>query len=445
MKAARILLVDDDRNFRRVTAANLEKGGYRVDTATDAEDALRHLASVPADLVISDIRMPGKDGLELFRLIQQKYVALPVILITAHATVSAAVDAIKHGAADYLTKPFSREDLQRAVHRALELKRLTDENRELKSTLAKGSGTLVGGSTALRQAVDKLVQAAASDLTILVVGESGTGKELAARLVHLNSTRNKGPFVAVNCSAFPHDLLESELFGHRRGAFTGAVRDHEGRFVRAHGGTLFLDEIGDLPLTLQPKLLRVLEDAEVDPLGASSPVRVDVRLVAATHRDLPSMVDDGTFRRDLYYRLNVIPVTLPPLRERSEDIPELVRHLAARRGHPDLVVDDGVAQKLISYAWPGNVRELDNLVARWVLVAGNRTITEDDLPAEIMRVSAPSAGTLPGLRDQERALIERALAESGQNQSRAAKRLGIPRHVLIYRMRKYGLGSYGSL
>jgi two-component system NtrC family response regulator len=302
----------------------------------------------------------------------------------------------------------------------------------------------VGGSPALKKAVDQLVQAAASDLTILVIGESGTGKELAAHMVHLNSTRSKGPFVAVNCSAFPHDLLESELFGHRRGAFTGAVRDHDGRFVRAHGGTLFLDEIGDLPLTLQPKLLRVLEDAEVDPLGASSPVQVDVRLVAATHRDLPSMVETGAFRRDLFYRLNVFPVTLPPLRERPEDIPELVRHLAARRGRPDLVIDDGVARKLASHTWPGNVRELDNLVARWLLVAGDRAVTEDDLPAEVLRVAGPAASTLPGLRDQERALIERALAESGQNQSRAAERLGIPRHVLIYRMRKYGLGPYGQ-
>jgi DNA-binding NtrC family response regulator len=442
MKSARILLVDDDRNFRRVTAANLETGGYRVDTATDAEDALRQLAAQPVDLVISDIRMPGKDGLELFRLIARRHVGLPVILITAHATVAAAVEAIKDGAADYLTKPFSREDLQRAVQRALHLKRLTDENRELKSALAQGGGKLVGNSPALRKAVDKLVQAAASDLTVLIVGESGTGKELAARMVHAHSPRSKGPFVAVNCSAFPHDLLESELFGHKRGAFTGAVRDHEGRFVRAHGGTLFLDEIGDLPLTLQPKLLRVLEDAEIDPLGASAPKKVDVRMVAATHRDLSAMVESERFRRDLFYRLNVIPVTLPPLRERTEDIPELIRHLAARRGRADLSIDDRAARKLAGYAWPGNVRELDNLVARWVLVAGDRSVTQEDLPPEILGAAGSPTESLPGLREQERALIERALADSGQNQSRAAERLGIPRHVLIYRMRKYGLGPY---
>jgi two-component system NtrC family response regulator len=441
MKKATILVVDDDKNFRRVTAANLEKEGFAVETASDADDALRSLAAHTADLVVSDIRMPGKDGMELFRLIRARHSGLPVVLITAYATVEKAVEAIKEGAADYLTKPFSREDLLRSVRKALELKRLTDENRKLKSALAGNDGAMVGQSAGLKRALDTLAQAAASEATILIQGESGTGKELAARFVHKNSSRAHGPFVAVNCAALPHELLESELFGHRRGAFTGAVRDQQGRFERAHGGTLFLDEIGDLPLSLQPKLLRVLEENKVEPLGAGEALAVDVRLVTATHRNLRAMVDAGEFRRDLYYRINVIPVTLPALRERGDDIPLLIRHFAARHGNPDLEIEADALERLMEYPWPGNVRELDNLVARWALIAGKRAIGIDDLPEEVdgARV-APTTG-IPGLRDQERDLIVRALEKAHGNQSKAAQILGIPRHVLIYRLKKYGIGK----
>jgi len=445
MKQTRILVVDDDKNFRRVTAAHLEKEGFTVATATDADDALRTLQAELPHLVVSDIRMPGKDGMELFRIIHERHPELPVILITAYATVEKAVEAIRSGAADYLTKPFSRDDLLKSVRKTLEVKRLTDENRQLKTVLASPDGVIVGQSPKLKRVLDTLAQAADSDATVLLYGESGTGKELAARMVHRRSPRADKPFVAINCAALPHELLESELFGHRRGAFTGAVRDQEGRFERANGGTLFLDEIGDIPLTLQPKLLRVLEQGTVEPLGAGRSVSVDVRLVAATHRDLRAMIEKDEFRRDLYYRINVVPIHLPPLRERTGDIPLLIHHLATRHGHPDLDVDSAVIDRLATYSWPGNVRELDNLVARWALTAGRRTVTIDDLPDEFDVAPEKPASVLPGLRDQERELVERALRESNGNQSRAAQILGIPRHVLIYRMRKYGLGPYGSV
>jgi len=443
VKSIHILIVDDDKNFRRVMAANLEREQCHVTTAADAEEALRALGSHKIDLVVSDIRMPGRDGMALFRTVQTRNPGLPVILITAYATVEHAVHAMKDGVSDYLTKPISREDLLRSIHKALEMRRLSEENRKLKKALAARQGTIVGQTPVFRKVLQTLAQAATSNFPVLIYGQSGTGKELAARYLHDNSSRAECPFVAVNCAAIPHDLLESELFGHRRGAFTGAVKDQSGRFERAHGGTLFLDEIGDLPLTLQPKLLRAVEEGTIEPLGAGHAVKVDVRLVMATHRDLMTMVEQETFRRDLFYRINVLPVTLPALSERREDIPLLIRHFAAQHGHPDLELDAEVVDRLSQYDWPGNVRELENLVSRWTFISLKGAVTPLDLPPEILQPSSVSR-RLPRLtlRGQERNLIEQALAECHGNQSKAAEALSIPRHILIYRMRKYGIGPY---
>jgi two-component system NtrC family response regulator len=374
------------------------------------------------------------------------------IVITAHGDVATAVRAMQLGAIDFLEKPFTRDRLLVAVRKAGDVVDLKDENRRLRALVQERSGfeNIVGSSSGLRAFMDDLDRAAASDATVLILGESGTGKELAARALHARSGRADGPFVVVNCAAIPENLIESELFGHRRGAFTGAIEERKGKFELAHRGTLFLDEVGELPPALQPRLLRVLQEGEVDKIGAEHPVRVDVRLVAATHGDLAARIKQGTFREDLYYRLNVIPLRLPPLRERREDLPALVEHFlvkhAKRHGRAVPRVEPAAFKRLERYDWPGNVRELENLIERLVVLSRSESIREADLPEFLLSAGAGLGGirmVVPqegvSLEAVERGLLEEALRRCEGNHSRAARFLDLSRQTLLYRLKKFGL------
>jgi two-component system NtrC family response regulator len=447
-----VLLVDDDESLRRVLEYQLGEAGYAVTCAATADGALDALASRPFHLLVTDILMPGIDGIALVERARILYPDVAVIVITAHGDVGRAVRAMQLGALDFLEKPFGRERLLVSVERALRFVDLRDENRRLRAVVQghESFDPIVGRSPALEAMLADLSLAADSDATVLILGESGTGKELAARALHLRSRRRDAAFVVVNCGAIPESLIESELFGHRRGAFTGAIADHVGRFERASGGTLFLDEVGELPRALQPKLLRVLQEGEVDKLGAGRPLDVDVRVVAASHGDLEARVREGTFREDLWYRLNVVPLRIPPLRERLEDIPVLTEHFllrhAERYGRPVPRLAPEIFDRLQHHDWPGNVRELENLLERLVVLNRTEEIALDDLPAAFReelpryggaRVELPPGGIV--LDELERSLIQEALGRCSNNRSAAARFLGISRQTLLYRMRKFGL------
>jgi two-component system NtrC family response regulator len=447
-----ILLVDDDESLRRVVEYQLGEAGFSVTTAASAEEALGVLHGKTFRLLVTDVLMPGMSGLDLLDRVRVLRPDTVVVVITAHGDVATAVRAMKLGAFDFLEKPFPRERLLVAVRRALEFVELRDENRQLRA-MVEEHGTfenIVGSSSALRAVLSDLKRAAATDAAVLLLGETGTGKELAARAIHRNSKRKEGPFVVVNCASIPETLIESELFGHRRGAFTGASEDRKGKFEIADGGTLFLDEVAELPMLLQPRLLRVLQEGEIDKVGASVPVPVDVRVVAATHRDLPARVQEGSFREDLWYRLNVVPLTMPPLRERREDLPPLIEHFllkhSRRHGRPIPRLSPAVLDRFERYDWPGNVRELENLLERLVVLTDADSISEADLPENLRqdlprygraRVDLPAEGIV--LEQLERGLIEEALRRSRGNQTAAARFLGISRSTLIYRMQKFGL------
>ena len=446
-----ILLIDDDQSLRRVTEFTLHEAGYRVITAVDGAEGLHLFGQENPALVITDIQMPGLSGYEVLKGIKGQSPAALVIVITAYGTVEKAVEAMKLGAYDYLTKPFSRDELTLTVGKALAYDGLREENRKLREELTDKAdfSRLVGMSESMREVFALVRKVAASEATVLIGGESGTGKELVARAIHSGSERQGGPFVAVNCAAIPRDLLESELFGHARGAFTGAIKERKGKFEQAEGGTLFLDEVGDLPLDLQPKLLRALQEREIEPVGGTAR-RIDVRLVAATNRDLEAALGEGAFREDLYYRLAVIPLHLPPLRERRDDIPLLVRHFLDKHGkNPPVVCSEAALEALADYDWPGNVRELENAVERMLILRRGAGIELDDLPPKIRRsrpsVSAPVAGVLNlpeegyPLEELEKEAVLEALRRNDWNQTRAATFLRIPRHTLLYRMEKYDI------
>jgi two-component system NtrC family response regulator len=446
-----ILLIDDDQSLRRVTEFTLHEAGYRVLTAADGGEGLRLFSRENPALVITDIQMPGLSGYEVLKKIKEQAPAALIIVITAYGTVEKAVEAMKLGAYDYLTKPFSRDELTLTVGKALAYEGLREENRKLREELTDKAdfSRLVGMSESMREVFALVRKVAASEATVLIGGESGTGKELVARAIHSGSERRSGPFVAVNCAAIPRDLLESELFGHARGAFTGAVKERKGKFEQAEGGTLFLDEVGELPLDLQPKLLRALQEREIEPVGGA-PRRIDVRLVAATNRDLEAALGEGSFREDLYYRLAVIPLHLPPLRERRDDIPLLVRHFLDKHGKmPPVVCSEAALEALAGYGWPGNVRELENAVERMLILRRGESIELDDLPPKIRRprpsvsVSADGVLNLPAegypLEDLEKEAVLEALRRNDWNQTRAAAFLRIPRHTLLYRMEKYAI------
>ena len=446
---ARILLVDDDRNLREVTGVGLRRHGFDVVTVAAAEAAVEAVREDDFEAVVTDLKMPGMGGMELLRRLHSLQPTLPVVVLTAYGSIETAVLAMKDGAFDFATKPVDLDALALTLWRAVEHHRLTVENARLRAVVRAhgGSPRLITASPAMLAVIDTVRQVAESDATVLITGESGTGKELVARDLHDASGRASGPFVAVNCVALPEELLESELFGHVRGAFTGALHDHPGRFRQADGGTLLLDEIGDMPTMLQAKLLRCLESGEVDPVGSVAAVAVDVRVIASTNVDLDARVAAGEFREDLYYRLNVIPIHLPSLRQRPEDIPLLADHFLEEMAGTVVTVDAAAREAMLAYPWPGNVRELKNLCRRLALLARSETIGLAELPEAIRggtrgQVSAggeaiaPVATTLP---EMERAMVVRALEDHHWNKSAAARALGIPRHVLLYRIQKYGI------
>ncbi len=444
-----ILLIDDDQSLRRVMEYSLTESGYAVRTAANGEEGLALFGQEPFDAVVTDITMPGLDGIEVLTRMQRTDPAVPVILITAYGTIENAVAAMRQGAFDYITKPFNRDELRLTLERALKMRRLERENVRLRAEVTdryRFDG-IIGGSEPLREALDLAGRVAASDASVLITGESGTGKELLAKGIHYNSARADGDFVAVNCAAIPEQLIESELFGHMKGAFTGAVRDKEGKFELADGGTLFLDEIGDLRIDLQAKILRALQERAVDRVGGTKPVAVDVRIIAATNQDLERAVKEGAFREDLYYRLSVVTIRMPPLRERKDDIVLLTDHFLKKFNKDAAVsLDAGVRAALLRYGWPGNVRELENVIERALVLRRGETVTAADLPEKVLRpggsaedvmLNLPEDGI--SLEDLEKALIRKALERHNGNQTRAAEYLRITRPTLIYRMEKYGL------
>jgi len=446
-----VLVVDDDQSFRRVMEYQLHEDGYRVLTAASASAALLQLGLEPIDVVVTDVKMPGEDGLELLGRLKTLEPDLPVVMLTAHGTIGSAVEAMKRGAVDYLTKPFTREQLRVALSKTLDVAALRRENRQLRAVVAERFSFegMIAGSRAMHRAIEIASRVAPSDATVMLEGESGTGKELLAKAIHFHSPRKGRPFVIVNCAAIPEHLLESELFGHRRGSFTGATADKPGKFEAAHEGTIFLDEVGDLPMSMQVKLLRVLQNRELDKVGELRPVKVDIRVIAATNRDLDKMVADGTFREDLYYRLAVVAIRIPPLRERTEDIPQLVDHVVVKLGGR-ATVDPDVCSLFNRYAWPGNIRELENTVQRALVLDRDGVIGLDDLPDRLrvpdsrvarLRMELPDDG-LP-LEDVERELLVAALVKHAWNQTKAATYLNISRSALIYRMQKFGLERPG--
>jgi two-component system NtrC family response regulator len=452
MNTGRVLVVEDDEGQRRVTQHRLERNGYHAVTAVDVDDALNVLHNEPADLVVSDLNLPGLSGIDLLKRIRTDYPETAVVIMTAYGTIESAVEAIRAGAYDYLTKPIHPDELKAMVDRVLERRRLIEENRLLRSAVHQRFGFehIIGRSRALTQVLESATRIAPSDATVLIRGETGTGKELLAKAIHLSSPRRERPLAIINCGSIPRDLLESELFGHVKGAFTGAMAHKKGKVEAADGGTVLLDEIGEMPFDLQVRILRLVEEKEIEKVGATHPLKVDVRIVAATHRDLQSLVSQGSFREDLYYRLAVIPLVLPPLRERPEDIEHLVAHsfhrTKSKYGKPDLRLHQSVMPYLLKYSWPGNVRQLENVMERVVLLSPSDEVTPADLPEELRTAPAlpdrPN-GTPPkeglGLEAVQREMIVEALHKFDWNQTQAARYLDISRKTLMYRIAKYGI------
>jgi two-component system NtrC family response regulator len=449
----RILIVDDDASFRRVVEFTLREEGYETAAFGDSEEALQSFLSSECSLVVTDMLMPGLSGLDLVSRMQAVAPEIPIVVVTAHAEVDNAVAAMREGAFDYLQKPVNREELKMVVRRGLEVAKLKHENRELRQVVSERLrfDRMIGVSKEIQKVFATAVQAARFDSTILILGESGTGKELLAKAIHFASPRKDRPFVVVNCGAIPATLLESELFGHTRGAFTGATSDRKGKIEAASGGTLLLDEVGDLEPQIQVKLLRTLQEKEVDKLGTNQPIKVDVRVIAATNRSLEKLVRENQFREDLYYRLSVIPITLPPLRERREDIPLLAQFFLskyAQKFEKELSLDRKVLKVFDSYCWPGNIRELENLMERLAALTEEERITVDDLPGFMTRSGSEGGEFVMNLPPDgvamdsvEEYLLREALRRNDGNQTRAAKFLRITRNTLIYRMQKYGLSS----
>jgi two-component system NtrC family response regulator len=443
----KILVIDDDTSLRRVIEYNLQEEGYEVWAAASGEDGLKLFQEVHPQVVVTDMKMSGIDGLTVLRSIKEFSAETLVIIITAFGKVDVAVEAMKAGAFDYILKPFSRDALLLTVAKAARFSGLAEENRRLKSELSDKAdfNTIIGSSKEMETVFGMIRKVADTEAAVLITGETGTGKELVARAIHAGSSRRDGPFITINCAAIPRDLLESELFGHMKGSFTGAIKDKAGKFQMADGGTIFLDEVGELLPELQPKLLRVLQEKEIDPVGSSKSKKVDVRVVSATNRDIEKAVSDGLLREDLYYRLAVIEIHLPPLRQRRADIPLLVRYFCSKLGNDRIALDNGALDLLEKYSWPGNVRELQNTVERLLIMRNGDTISSGDLPDKFRQgntqknaiVQLPDEGC--SLEELERAIVVEALERNSWNQTAAARFLRIPRHVLIYRLEKYGI------
>lgn len=449
----RVLVVDDEENLRLVLRTLLKKNDYEVEAAASAEEALEMLDGFGPDFVLADVRMPGMSGIELCGELRARRSLATVIIMSAYGSVDLALEAMDAGAYDYVSKPFKQDEVLLALRKAEERESLRRENRALKETLRKEQsfGEMLGKSEALQKVFKTIEKVAVYTTTVLVQGESGTGKELVARALHRLSPRKNEPFVPVNCGAIPEALLESEFFGHKRGAFTDAHADKKGLFEEADGGTLFLDEIGELPLSLQVKMLRVLQEGTVRPLGSTRDKKVDVRLVAATVRDLEREVAEGRFREDLFYRLNVLQVTVPPLRERKEDVSLLVEHFIQknndRLGTRIRGIDPPATKLLLAYHWPGNVRELENLVERAVVLSDGDVLRQEDLPDRLREPVDPIAARLASgelsikktQRFMEKTLIKKALDKTGGNRTAAAKLLEISHRALLYKIKDYEL------
>ena len=451
----KVMLVEDEKITRITLGDALDKNGHEVVSCRDGRDALSRLDET-VDVVISDLRMPGMDGLELLRRIKDMSPDVEVVLMTAYSTVANAVEALKLGAYDYLTKPFDTSEMLLILEHLDAHRTLVKENLRLRDRIrSQGIGRLVGASKPMRELAATIDAVAAGDYTVLITGESGTGKELVAGAIHERSSRNRGPFVKVSCAALSETVLESELYGHERGAFTGADRLHRGRFERSTGGTLFLDDIDDFPLPLQVKLLRTLQEKEIERVGGTSTIKVDLRMIAATKVDLLDLVAKGRFREDLFYRLNIVPVVVPPLRDRIEDVPLLVGHFLTKHAprRPGLDVSPAAMRRLSAWPWPGNVRELENCVQRMVALARGDILEERDLPPEYLEETAvPNAPAMPSADDAtvdfdsvigeaERNLLRWALDREQGNQSRAAARLGLARTTFCSKLKKHGLDT----
>jgi DNA-binding NtrC family response regulator len=452
---ARVLIVDDDSEVVRLVEQDLTVSGFTVVPACSGAAGLRVLRETPVDIVVTDLRMPDVDGLEIVRAAAESQPDAKVIIITAFATIASAIDAVKHGAFDYVSKPFEIEELVLAIERALEDSRLRQENRSLRGEVARRYGleSLIGTSPAMQEVFGLIQGAARADLNVLVTGESGTGKELVAKAIHYSGPRRRGPFVALNCAAIPETLLESELFGHVRGAFTGAATARKGLIEEAHGGTLFLDEISEMSVSLQAKLLRVLEDREVRPLGSNRGTVVEFRAIASTNRDPKAQIEAGAFRADLYYRLNVVGVRLPPLRERAGDIPRLARHFIQEFATQQQRTIRGLIPEAMAlveaYPWPGNVRELENAMERAVAFARADVITPAELPPAVREeghIVEAAVARHWSLRELADRYIERVLTEVGGDRLRAAQILQVhPRTLERRDQRRANAGDVPSI
>ncbi|MCQ2444289.1 MAG: sigma-54 dependent transcriptional regulator [Mailhella sp.] len=453
-----ILVVDDEKNYLMVIEAMLKDAGYEVTAINDPELALHFLNESEVDVVITDMKMPKISGKELLQAVKKATPEIPVLIMTAFGSIESAVEAMRYGAFDYITKPFANDELLLSVHNAVELSKAHRQYRLLQENLENRYSThqIIGRSKAIRDTLAIVDRVAASRSTVLITGESGTGKELVARAIHFTSSRKEGPFISVNCMAFNSGVLESELFGHEKGSFTGAVATRRGRFEQADQGTLFLDEIGELSMDLQVKLLRVLQERTFERVGGTDPVSVDIRVVAATHRDLAAMVEAGTFREDLYYRLNVVQIPIPPLRERREDIPLLIAHFSQKIAEDNAIPAKSFTAEaqnyLTGYEWPGNIRQLQNVLERCLVMVTSNIIDVVDLPPEIrgeesqfksavdlLPVELNLADTLDKI---EAALIKRALARADFVQAHAAELLGISRSLMQYKLKKYNITGH---
>ena len=452
----RVLIVDDEDNMRHMLKVMLSKAGYQVSEAANGAEALASMTSDHFDFVLCDIRMPEMDGMQFLREAQDKFPEKTIIMMSAYGTIETALEAMKMGAYDYISKPFKSDEVLLTLKKAEERERLKRENIILKQKLEKISkrysfGNIIARSEAMARVFDLVEKVADHKTTVLITGESGTGKELIARAIHENGARSSGPLVCINCGGIPENLLESELFGYKKGAFTDAVRDKPGRFEEANGGTIFLDEIGDLPLPLQVKLLRVLQEEEITPLGDLGSKKVDVRIIAATSKDLEKEVREGRFREDLFYRINVMTIHLPPLRERRGDIPLLVGYFIDVFNRKLKKKIEGLSSEampiLMAYSWPGNVRELENVIERAILLAQGRWITPAELPSHMTQINL--GGPLEGPEDTlslkkaskrlERNLIKKVLKLTNGNRSKAARILEISRPMLLAKIREFGL------
>ena len=452
MEQGRILVIDDETNMRHMLAVLLEKEGYQVEGAANGEEGLKLALKNFYDIILCDLKMPVMDGMAFLEKFQETQLESTVIVMSAYGTLDTAIEAMKNGAYDYVSKPFKPDEILLTFRKAEERERLRKENRLLQQSMRErySFAQMIGRSSAIQDIFSTIEKVAEYKTTVLITGESGTGKELVARAIHYNSTRADKPLVTVNCGAIPETLLESELFGHKKGAFTDAIRDKTGFFQEAHGGSIFLDEIGELPRQLQVKLLRVLQEEEVKRLGETRSIKIDIRVIAATTRDLAKEVEAGGFRDDLYYRINVLNIAIPPLRERLDDIPLLIRHFIDKTADRLSLEIDGLnpaaGRVLQSYSWPGNVRELENVIERAIVMANGRTIELEDLPPYLHQAQASEIlaegedlSIKKASRRLEKTLIRRALEETGGNRTQAARVLEISHPALLYKIKAYGL------